>query len=287
MDAVSRRFDADAHAKRMREDGYTVIEDFLDAGALARFREALAPYADSHHGRNDFEGFKTERVYTLVARGKIFEEIAAEERLMALIGRFLQPGFLLSASHSISLGPDETPQSIHQDDGFYRQKRPRPPNGISVIGAIDAFTKANGATEVIPGSHLWGEVGDPDRPNDMAELEKMLVPMEIPAGAALVFPGTLLHRGGANVTDRPRLAFTNQYCEPWARTQENFFLSIPREMVRGFSPTLRTLLGYEIWPPFMGMVTASHPAKTLEPGWRPPVLTQATSSPPAKPRGRG
>jgi ectoine hydroxylase-related dioxygenase (phytanoyl-CoA dioxygenase family) len=271
MDAIARRFDAEAHAKAMREQGYTVIEDFMDAGALARFREALAPYEGTHHGRNDFEGFKTERIYTLVARGKVFEEIAADERILALISRFLQPGFLLSASHSINLGPGETAQSIHGDDGFYRQKRPRPPTGISVIGAIDAFTKANGATEVVPGSHLWGEPGDPDRPNDLAEIERMLVPMEMPAGAALVFPGTLLHRGGANATDRPRLAFTNQYCEPWARTQENFFISIPREMVRPMSPALKTLLGYEIWPPFMGMVTASHPAKTLEPGWTPPV----------------
>jgi ectoine hydroxylase-related dioxygenase (phytanoyl-CoA dioxygenase family) len=274
MDAIARRFDADAHAKAMREQGYTVIEDFMDAGQLARFREALTPYEGTHNGRNDFEGFQTERIYTLVARGKVFEEIAADERLLALIARFLQPGFLLSASHSINLGPGETAQSIHGDDGFYRQKRPRPPTGISVIGAIDAFTQANGATEVVPGSHLWGEPGDPDRPNDLAEIEKMLIPMEMPAGAALIFPGTLLHRGGANVTDRPRLAFTNQYCEPWARTQENFFISIPREMVREMSPALKTLLGYEIWPPFMGMVTASHPAKTLEPGWTPPVLSQ-------------
>jgi len=206
MDAASSRFDADAHAARMREQGYTVIEDFMDAGALAAFREALAPYMGTHHGRNDFEGFKTERIYTLVARGQVFEALAADARLMALIGRFLQPDFLLSASHAISLGPGETAQSIHSDDGFYRQPRPRPPIGISVIGAIDDFTKANGATEVIPGSHLWGEPGAAGRPNDMAEIEAMLVPMEIPAGAALVFPGTLLHRGGANVADRPRLA---------------------------------------------------------------------------------
>jgi len=99
--------------------------------------------------------------------------------------------------------------------------------------------------------------------------------MEIPAGAALVFPGTLLHRGGANVTDRPRLGFTNQYCEPWARPQENFWLSVPRDLVREMSPRAQALLGYEIAPPFLGMVTASHPAKSLEPDWVPPVLTQA------------
>src|SRR4051812_17185767 len=210
MDAVTSRFDADAHAEAMRTQGYTVIEDLLDAEMLARFREGLAPFMGSHHGRNDFEGFKTERVYTLVARGKVFEEIAADERLMALVGRFLQPNFLLSASHAISLEPGETPQDIHSDDGFYRQRRPRAPIGISVIGAIDAFTKENGATEIIPGSHLWGEPGDAGRPNDPAEIAAMLVPMEIPAGAALVFAGTLLHRGGANLTAKPRLAFTNQ-----------------------------------------------------------------------------
>jgi ectoine hydroxylase-related dioxygenase (phytanoyl-CoA dioxygenase family) len=274
MDKPTSRFDADLHAAEIREQGFTVIEDFLDAGRLTAYRDGLGPFAGTHHGRNDFEGFKTERIYTLIARGKVFEEIAADARLMDLISRFLQPNFLLSASHSISLEPGETAQSIHADDGFYRQPRPRPPIGISVIGAIDDFTRANGATEVIPGSHLWGEPGDPGRPNDMAEIEAMLVPMEMPAGAALVFAGTLLHRGGANVTDKPRLAFTNQYCEPWARPQENFWLSVPREMVREMSPRARSLLGYEIAPPFLGMVSASHPAKTLEPDWVPPVVSQ-------------
>jgi ectoine hydroxylase-related dioxygenase (phytanoyl-CoA dioxygenase family) len=277
MDAFATPFDVEVHAERMRVDGYTVIEDFLAPERLEAFKAALAPFLGSHHGRNDFEGFKTERIYTLVARGTVFEEIAADPRLMALIGRFLQPNFLLSASHAIDLGPGETAQNIHSDDGFYRQRRPRAPIGISVIGAIVDFTKENGATEIIPGSHLWGEPGDEGRPNDMAEIEKMLVPMEIPAGAALVFPGTLLHRGGANVTGSPRLAFTNQYCEPWARPQENFWLSVPKEIVREMSPRAQSLLGYEIAPPFLGMVTASHPSKALEPGWVPPILAQAPS----------
>src|SRR5215831_7304342 len=107
MDAPTARFDVDAHAAQIREQGFTVIPDLLDAAQLAGFRRALAPFLDSHHGRNDFEGFKTERVYTLVARAKVFEEIAADPRILALIGRFLQPNFLLSASHAISLNPGE------------------------------------------------------------------------------------------------------------------------------------------------------------------------------------
>jgi ectoine hydroxylase-related dioxygenase (phytanoyl-CoA dioxygenase family) len=274
MDKPTGQFDADAHAARIREQGYTVIEDFIDEAGLAAFRAALAPYLGSHRGRNDFEGFETERVYTLVARGKVFEDLVCEPRLMALLSRFLEGNFLLSATHAINLRPGETAQSIHTDDGFYRQPRSSPAVGYSVIGAIDPFTAENGATEVIPGSHLWDEAEVARRRDEPGGLEKYLVPMEVPAGACFVFPGKLLHRGGANRSSRPRLAFTNQYCAGWARPQENFFLSVPKDVVRRMSPRAQALLGYELWPSFMGMVTGSHPAKSLEPGFVPPFVAQ-------------
>jgi ectoine hydroxylase-related dioxygenase (phytanoyl-CoA dioxygenase family) len=275
MDKPTAAFDADAHAAEMREQGYTIIPDFMDPDTVAAFRQALTPLLGHHRGRNDFEGFETERVYTLVARGRIFEDLATEPRLMALLSRVLEAPFLLSATHAINLKPGETAQQIHVDDGFYRQPRSAPAVGYSVIGAIDAFTRENGATEVIPGSHLWSEEEVAERRNGPGGLEALLVPMEVPAGACFVFPGKLLHRGGANRTDRPRLAFTNQYCAGWARPQENFFLSVPKDIVRTMSPRARALLGYELWPSFMGMVTGSHPAKSLEPGWTAPILTQA------------
>ncbi len=41
------------------------------------------------------------------------------------------------------------------------------------------------------------------------------------------------------------------------------------------APELQSLLGYSITPPFLGMVTASHPAKTLDPNWTPAIERQA------------
>jgi ectoine hydroxylase-related dioxygenase (phytanoyl-CoA dioxygenase family) len=263
--------DAQAHVDRLRRDGYTIIEDFLDDASLAAFRGALAPFLGAHRGRNPFEGLQTERVYTLVGRGAVFEALTADARLLALLGEFLKPGFLLSASHAICIHPGEAAQGLHFDDSFYPIPRPRPPIGMSVIGAVDAFTEANGATRVIPGSHLWGEDWR-DRRN-----ETPTIPLEMPAGAIAVFQGTLVHGAGANQSDAPRLAYTSQYCEPWARTQENFFLGVPRERTRAMSPALKSLLGYSIMPPFMGQVTASHPLKTLEPDWTPAVERQAHS----------
>ena len=261
-------FDPAPHVHAMREDGFTIVEAILDERALTGFRQQLAPFQGAYHGRNAFEGLATERVYTLVGRGAVFEALAADPRIMALAGAWLRPGFLLSASHAISIGPGEAAQSLHFDDSFYPFPRPREPLGVSVIGAIDAFTATNGATVVIPGSHRWGE----DWRSRAAATRG--VPVEMPAGAALVLAGTLVHGAGANRSDAPRLAFTNQYCQPWARTQENFFLGIPRSRVARMSPALQGLLGYSLMPPFMGQVTGSHPAKALDAGWRPPIERQ-------------
>jgi ectoine hydroxylase-related dioxygenase (phytanoyl-CoA dioxygenase family) len=268
---TSGNFDADAHAQRLRAQGYTIIEDFLSPADLRAVREGLAPFLRRYNGRNNFEGYKTERVYTLVARGPVFERLAEDARVMALCDRFLNPGYLLTASQAICIYPGETPQPIHTDDAFYTVPRPRPPIGFSTIVAVDAFTAANGGTEIIPGSHTWGDAElqglydkglDADAPANPT-FERQLVPVKMPAGACVVFLGTLLHRGGANRSDAPRLAFSNQYCEPWARTQENFFLGVPPQLARTMSPRLQGLLGYSIWPPFMGHVTASHPTKAL------------------------
>lgn len=262
------------HLDALEAQGYTVIPDFLSPQALARVRRALRPHLQTHAGRNNFEGFQTERVYTLVARGQVFEEIVQDARVLALLDALLAPGYLLTASQAICIRPGETPQPVHFDDTFYPIPRPRPSVSFSTIVAVDAFTAENGGTEVIPGSHRWSDAEiagaydghDADAPIP-PELERRLVPMEMPAGACLFFHGTLLHRGGANRSANARLAFSNQYCQPWARTQENFYLGVPPQRVREMSPRLQELLGYGVMPPFMGHVTAQHPLKTLRDGY--------------------
>lgn len=266
--AFDKAFDPAPHLARMQRDGFTIVEGVLDAAGLDAFRAELAPFLGAHTGRNPFEGRSTERVYTLVGRGRIFEQLADDPRILALVGAFLRPGFLLSASHAIDIRPGQAAQALHFDDSFYPFPRPRAPLGVSVVGAIDAFTEQNGATVVIPGSHLWGE----DWRERAASAPR--IPLGMTAGSAAVFAGTLIHGAGGNQSAASRLAFTYQYCEPWARTQENFFLGVPRDRVARMSPTLQALLGYSIMAPFMGQVTASHPAKSLAPDWSPPIERQ-------------
>jgi ectoine hydroxylase-related dioxygenase (phytanoyl-CoA dioxygenase family) len=265
-------FNLDAHAAVIERDGYTIIEDFMDAARLAEVRRVLGFYLGSHSGRNPFEGHNTERVYTLVARGRVFWDIALDARVLALCDRFLLPNCLLTASQAICIRPGEAPQAFHHDDTFYTVPRPRPMISISTIAAVDPFSAENGGTEIIPGSHLWGD----DWRGKAAAAKSVTVTM--PAGACVVFSGLLEHRGGANRSQAPRLAFSNQYCQPWARQQENFLQGVPAEVAREMPQRLQEMLGYSIYPPFMGQLTASHPAKALETGFENRVAAQARAA---------
>ncbi len=271
-------FDLKRHMTELDEAGFTIIEDYLSADQIARFREGLAPCLGSYRGRNPFEGHTTERVYTIVGRGKVFEECVADPRLLAILDRLLRPNYLLSANHAICIYPGEKAQNLHFDDGFYPFPRPRPAFSISTIGAIDAFTPENGGTVMYRGSHKWTtERAQAVRValmrGESTEDTRAVNHLTMPAGALCVFHGTLLHGAGANRTEQPRLAYTNHYCEPWARPQENFYLGVPKEKVRGMSREVQILLGYELLTTgsIMGQVGGYNPAKTLDPDFVLPV----------------
>src|SRR5262249_23218306 len=152
------------------------------------------------------------------ARGRIFWKIALDARVLSLCERYLLPNFLLTASQAIEIQPGETPQPFHFDDVFYTVPRPRPMVSLSTIVALDAFTADNGATEVVSGSHAWSDAElrgvfgqlTADSPEGQERIAAAARPVEMPAGACVVFAGTLVHRGGANRTASPRAAFSNQ-----------------------------------------------------------------------------
>jgi ectoine hydroxylase-related dioxygenase (phytanoyl-CoA dioxygenase family) len=245
---------ASDYASLMR-DGYVILERLIDAKACTALEDE-AHRLISAAGRNSFEGFRTERVYNVLAKTRLLDDLIDHPRVLALLDRIFEPNYLLSNVQFINILPGEEAQTLHHDDGFYKIPRPRPALGAATIWAIDEFTADNGATVIIPKSHLWG--------SDTLPARDQAVPCLMPAGSAVFFLGTLWHGGGANGSSRARLAFTAQYCAPWLRQQENFFLEVPREIARKLRPTIQNLMGYSIYPPFMGMVDSMHPKRVLD-----------------------
>ena len=269
----------DRVTKEINEQGYTIIEDFLSPGQLSEVRAFLNERMGAYQGRNNFEGSHTERIYALLTQGKVFQDIVEDPRMLSACDTFLEPNYLLTTSQAICILPGETPQPWHCDDAFYGIPRPRTV-AVSTVIAIDDFCAENGCTEVVPGSNHWSddEIGGDYRDGEMEtdpefadRIADQAIPVEMPAGACVIFAGNTLHRGGRNTSKGVRRALSNQYCQPWARTIENFYLTIPRETVAEMSPKIQSLLGYSVHPPFMGQVSGSHPLKTLDPNFVPSV----------------
>ena len=108
-------------------DGYVVLENLLSPAELNEIRRELARLLNEGPlGRNEFEGTRTRRVYTLIARGKAFERLAEHPAIVSKLDELLLPNFLLTASQAIAIAPGETPQPPHTDDSFYIVPRPRP-----------------------------------------------------------------------------------------------------------------------------------------------------------------
>jgi ectoine hydroxylase-related dioxygenase (phytanoyl-CoA dioxygenase family) len=257
--------------------GFVVFERVLGEDQIAAVRAALAPwFAEGRTGRNDFEGLKTNRVYALLAKSPVFAELAIHPLALAFAEAELGPTCLLSACLAINLHPGETVQPWHTDDGGIAAPRPRPAYGVSAFWAIDDTTEENGATEIIPGSHLWARANLDGGLSDEAFADRTVrdvsddpggrsdaVKMVMPAGSLAIAKGTLIHRGGANRSGSPRLIITPQYCAGWARQLENMVLAVPPEVAARLPERARELLGYSIHPPFMGYVDGVHPRRLL------------------------
>ncbi len=109
---------------------------------------------------------------------------------------------------------------------------------IQALIALTDFTVENGATQVVPGSHLW-EPGRETQPHEITHAA-------MKAGSAVYYLGSTLHGGGANTTeDESRRGVFYGYVVGWLRTGENMFLNLPLEKVREMPTRVQELLGYK------------------------------------------
>lgn len=237
--------------------GAVVVEDVVPPDEVATTREELYEILrDVPAGRNEFEGYRTQRIYALFAKTRRFDQLAVHPLLTGVLRRILGESFQFSAPVGICIGPGEAAQVLHRDDAIYPLPWPHDDVVVNSMWAFDDFTADNGATRVVPGSHRWSTADyTPDLPT---------VTVEMSAGSALFYRGTVLHGGGANRTDRPRLGVILEYVVGWLRPQENHLLAVPREVAATLPEAVQELLGYNVYPPFVGYVDGRHPRRSLQ-----------------------
>jgi hypothetical protein len=150
--------DIQAHADKIRDDGYTVIERAADTGLVEALKQALERTEREHglgYARTSFEGFKTVRINNLLTYDDIFWEVPLHDSVLPVVERVLDKECLLSSFCSLVLGPGQEAQPIHEDTQLIPLPRPHIPITLNAIWALSDFREDNGATRILPGSHKY------------------------------------------------------------------------------------------------------------------------------------
>ena len=224
----------------LQEHGAVLVEDLLDADLLARFNAELDGHLrERAQGAErgfvnevvaEFFGDRTEHLAGLAAKSDVFaREVLTHPVYRAVCDAVLLPGcasYQLNLAQVLNRGPGGTAQLLHRDEAVWAHvPKPRPALQLASVLALRDFTADNGATRVIPGSHLW----DPERKPTDAEA----IPAVMKAGSGIIYLGSTIHAAGANTTaDTWRRGMHISYCVGWLRTEENQNLSVPLERAR-------------------------------------------------------
>ncbi len=194
-----------------------------------------------------FDEDKSQRVMNLPSKSDLFGRLIENQIVLELVRGVLDNDCILSDLSVNSIGPQAKEGGAwHVDVPLGQLEEPLPhfPLTVQNVWMLDDFTEDNGATHVVPRSHLrrkrpvWGEaLGEED------------VILTAPAGSVAIWLSNTWHRSGSNATDKLRRAILGYYCRSWVKPFTDFRPSIPKEMAERFSPTLRYLLGFSSNPP--------------------------------------
>jgi ectoine hydroxylase-related dioxygenase (phytanoyl-CoA dioxygenase family) len=246
--------------------GACIVEGALDAAKLAEVRTALyrAAETDRRYGLTQDYRFGqddqalNQRIWNLPSHDPVFCELAEHPVAMHFVRDVLGwPALLSGMSANIVSGGGQ--MVLHRDQAYMPPPWSRP-LGVNVAWCVDDFTTENGATAYIPASHHFDGAGSTqsnsgDRVTYSTDLEQMrdqLVPLEAPAGSAVIMEGRLLHTNGVNTNGRTRAGIFTWYTLPIYLPQENWFLSVNPSIRQFGSETLQTLLGFR--PQVLGRV---------------------------------
>jgi ectoine hydroxylase-related dioxygenase (phytanoyl-CoA dioxygenase family) len=249
-----------AHLERIAEQGYSIIEDAIETDLLDALDEDLRRLEHDLSitpARNDFEGTSTVRIYNLLAHGPLYTQIPVHPHVLPVVEGVLDEGCLVSSLSSISIDPGETAQPIHADDQLIPLDKPHAATVCNTMWALTDFTEENGATRIIPGTHLAAE-----NPDFFGTYDT--IPAEMARGSVLIWHGSLWHGGGANRSQGRRVGIAMNYCAGYIRQQENQQLGIPREIAATFSPRLRELVGYSVYHALIGHIDKQNPSYLLD-----------------------
>ncbi len=272
--------DLELARRNLDEFGYCLLENALDAARVGALRERLVEQAEAERelGAASFDAGPdgrgiNQRVGFLVNKGQVFRDLLSHPTLRELVGHVLGERYLLSsmtaniarAGGTVGWHVDQWwfPAPVERNSDYVRpgsitperyrnrhfheedvEDRPLIAPAVACNSAwmISDYMEENGATLVVPGSHLWGRL---PHANENPDVEA--VALTGPAGTAAVFDARTWHSTGASVSPTDRLGILAYFSAAQFRQQENFQLGLDPEVLENASEDLLALFGFKLF----------------------------------------
>jgi ectoine hydroxylase-related dioxygenase (phytanoyl-CoA dioxygenase family)/putative sterol carrier protein len=284
--------DWDLARGQLREHGYCIIKDAFTKEEITKIRIRLNEQAAAERAKDlayldggagasqERRGYRdgvaeveedpdavppNQRLWNMQNKGDEFLNMLSHPMIKEIFLDYLEEDKpLLSTFGSNIVGPGGEAQFLHGDQN---SANPIPPFAVAVnsLICVDDFTKENGATVVVPGSHILERGLTPDN----IYSTDGTVAAEAPAGSVIIFDARIWHGAGHNVTDKPRRGLTIMMCRSWARTNRNVVLVTHPETLAKVSDEMKGWFGYRVTNG-LGAVQAEPEGALV--GWNPDKL---------------
>lgn len=246
-------------AQALGRDGYLILRGLVRVSEVASLHDDLRErFEKTPFCKGAFYGERTKRFGGLLRRSPRVGAFILNPTILALADVMLGPHcdrFQLNLTQALEIYPGQDAQAPHRDQAMWRAPAGAAEYLINIMWPFSDYTRKNGATIIYPGSHRT--------PIDQPVDEGDGLPAEMAPGDALVFLGSTLHGGGANVSSSVRCGMITSYSLGWLKPYENQLLIYPPEVARTFPPELATLVGYFEHRPSLGNYEGQCPSILL------------------------
>ena len=163
---------------------------------------------------------KTQRVGRIAVKHPIFLDLMAHPTIVALWREYLGEDMVCSTWSGNSIYPGGDAINWHSDYPYWSIQPPYPPGRLAgqTIWFLNDLTEENGATAMLPQSHLKGEPPPPELKTQWIEDGKILTGKR---GSVAVMHGACWHTARPNKTDQIRSVLLGMYTRPWFIPQED------------------------------------------------------------------
>ncbi|MGF6888263.1 ectoine hydroxylase-related dioxygenase (phytanoyl-CoA dioxygenase family) [Nocardia sp. GAS34] len=236
-------------ASALKTHGLAIVTNVLDSDTVSKLMNTIEPEFSADDFRpSDGEKYTVQAVPGLLGIDPIYAEtLLLNSIFLSVADRILAPrchNYRVQISTGMRIPAGGVNQFLHREMDIYRPFLPydtvQAEYVLFAMWAGTDFTLENGATRMVPGSHLWDE--------QRSAQEHEIVRAEMPSGSVAMWLGTTLHAGAANKTRSPRTGFICALGVDWLVQQENQLITIPPEAARKLPEKAQRLLGYQASP---------------------------------------